>query len=204
MHFTHVNNLPGILTAGTMQADARVARGSSLAREAADLEIKARRRTIPVLLPPYGHVADYVPFYFAPRSPMLYKLFKGGVPGYTEGQDPLIYVVTTVESISAAGLRSLYSDGNCAKAITMIYDDLSQLDVVIDWPVMRATMWNDTAEDPDRMRRRMAEFLVYDCVPVSCFAGIVVRTQSMKGRVEGILAAHAIKLPVRVEQSWYF
>lgn len=205
MHFTHIDNLPGILAAG-LRADTGVrdGRGSLLVTEAADLDIKARRRVIPVPLPPYGYVADYVPFYFAARSPMLYKLFKGSVPGYTDGQDPLIYLVATVESISAAGLRSLFSDGNCAKAITMIYDDLSQLDVVIDWPVMRARMWQDTADDPDRMRRRMAEFLVHERVPVACLAGIAVRTEPMRDRVERVLAARGTELPVRVRQSWYF
>lgn len=98
-------------------------------------------------------------------------------------------LVTTVESISAAGLRSLFSDGNCAKAITVMYDDLSWLDAVIDWPVMRARMWNDTAEDPDRMRRRMAEFLVHERVPVTCLAGIAVRTEPMWEQVAGILGA---------------
>jgi hypothetical protein len=205
MHFTHVDNLPGILAAG-LRADAGVRdeRGSLLVTEAADLDIKARRRAIPVPVPPYGYVADYVPFYFAPRSPMLYKLFKGSVPGYADGQDPLIYLVTTVESLSAAGSRSLFSDGNCAKAITVIYDDLDQLDAVIDWPVMRARMWNDTADDPDRMRRRMAEFIVHERVPVDCLTGIAVRTEPMRDRVERVLAAHGADLPVRVRQDWYF
>jgi len=50
---------------------------------------------VQVPLAPYGCVADYVPFYFAPRSPMLYKLHKGGVPNYTGGQDPLVYLVSS-------------------------------------------------------------------------------------------------------------
>ena len=204
MHFTHVNNLAGILAAGCLQADGLVERGSSLVTEAADLDIKARRRALPLPMPPYGTVADYVPFYFAPRSPMLFKLHKGGVLTYTEGQDPLIYLVTTVEAVTTVGLRSVFSDGNCAAAITQIYADFNRLDSVIDWQLMAETMWNNTADDPDRMRRRMAEFLVHERVPVSCLAGIVVRTESMRERVERILAEHGSALPVRVQPGWYF
>jgi ssDNA thymidine ADP-ribosyltransferase, DarT len=43
-----------------------------------------------VPLAPYGCVADYVPCYFAPRSPMLYKLHKGGVPNYSGGHVPVV------------------------------------------------------------------------------------------------------------------
>jgi hypothetical protein len=96
VHFTHVRNLPGILAAGCLLADNRVDRRSALAVEAADLEIKSSRRAIRIGLAPFGCVADSVPFYFAPRSPMLYKLAKGGVPTYAEGQDPLVYLVSTV------------------------------------------------------------------------------------------------------------
>jgi hypothetical protein len=128
--------------------------------EAADLGIKASRRKIRITLAPYGCVADYVPFYFAPRSPMLFKLARGYVSTYTDGRDPLIYLVSTVEVVVQAGLRYLFSDGNCAAAVTQISGDLALLDTMVDWDVMRSQMWNPTAEDPDRMRRRMAEFLV--------------------------------------------
>lgn len=204
VHFTHLRNLPGILAAGCLQADSRVHRQSALVVEAADLEIKNSRRVIAVTLPPFGCVADYVPFYFAPRSPMLFKLARGGVPTYTEGQDPLIYLVSSVGTVVEAGLSVLFSDGNCAATVTQIFGDLGLLDSVVDWQVMRARMWNNTAEDPDRMRRRMAEFLVYERVPVTCLYGIVVRTQGMKEQVERMLAKHVHGLPVKVRPDWYF
>lgn len=204
MHFTHVRNLPGILTAGCLQADNLVNRGSELLVEAADLGIKASRRTIPISLAPYGCVGDYVPFYFASRSPMLYKISKGGLPNYTDGQDPLMYLVSTAENVARAGLQYLFSDGNCAATVTQVFDNLGRLGTVIDWQVMRGRMWNNTAEDPDRMRRRMAEFLVYERLPVGLVTEIVVRTQDMKEQVEATLAAHGVALPVRVRPSWYF
>jgi hypothetical protein len=71
MHCTHVRNLPGILEAGCLQAESLVDRGSLLV-EAADLKIKADRKKIRITLAPHGCVADYVPFYYAPRSPMLF------------------------------------------------------------------------------------------------------------------------------------
>ena len=204
MHFTHVRNLPGILTAGCIQADNLVIRGSQLLVEAADLGIKESRRRIPIALVPYGCVGDYVPFYFASRSPMLYKIAKGGLPNYTEGQDPLIYLVSTVENVAEAGLRYLFSDGNCAAAVSQVFNDLGRLGTVIDWQVMRGRMWNNTAEDPDRMRRRMAEFLVYERLPVGSVTEIVVRTQGMRRQVEAALATREVTLPVHVRPSWYF
>ena len=89
MHFTHVSNLSGIFAGRCLLADSFVDRSFALQVEAADLEIKTVRKSMLVPLAPYGCVADYVPFYFAPRSPMLYKLHKGGVPNYTGGQDPM-------------------------------------------------------------------------------------------------------------------
>jgi ssDNA thymidine ADP-ribosyltransferase, DarT len=204
MHFTHVRNLSGILATGCLQADSFVDRSSALRVEAADLDIKAKRKAIRIRLAPYGCVTDYVPFYFAPRSPMLYKLAKGGVPTYTDGQDPLIYLVSTVDTATRAGLQCLFSDGNCTAAVTQVCADLTQLDSMVDWEVMHAQRWNNTAEDGDRMRRRMAEFLVHERLPIGCVAGIAVRTDAMKEQVDGILATQGASLPVRVRAGWYF
>jgi hypothetical protein len=204
MHFTHIRNLPGILAVGCLQSDNLLERQSIAITEAADPEIKARRRQVRIPFAPFGYVADYVPFYFASRSPMLFKLARRGVAGYADGQDPLIYLVGTAEAVAEAGLWYLFSDGNCAASVTQLFNDLRHLDAAVDWGVMRARMWSDTADDPDRMRRRMAEFLVHQRVPVRCLAGIAVRTPATRDHVTAILAEHSISLPVRVRPGWYF
>lgn len=204
MHFTHIRNLPGILTAGYLEADSLVDRMSALKVEAADLKLKARRKVTGIGIEPYGCVADYVPFYFAPRSPMLCKVANNGVENYTEGQDPLIYLVSSAEDAAATGASCLFSDGNCASKMTRIFDDLALLDSVVDWEVMRSRMWANTAEDGDRRRRRMAEFLVHERFPIECLSEVVVRRDTMKKQVNRALAACSIHLPVQVRPDWYF
>lgn len=135
---------------------------------------------------------------------MLFKLWKGSVPTYTDGQDSLIYLVSTVETVVAAGAACLFSDGNCASSMTQVFEDLTLLDSAIDWETMRARMWNNTANDPDRMRRRMAEFLVHKQVPISCLTEVAVRSSIIEQMVESILAAHHVGMPVRVRPGWYY
>jgi hypothetical protein len=204
MHFTHVENLPGILAAGCLQADSLVDRSSALRVEAADLAVKARRKQRRVPLAPFGWVADYVPFYFAPRSPMLLTLSKGNVPTYSDGQDPLVYLVSSADAVAAAGQPCLFSDGNCASPLTQFFGDLALVGSVVDWELMTARMWANTPDDQDRMRRRMAEFLVHKRVPVGCISLIVVRHETMRRRVEVILAAHGSGIQVVVRPWWYF
>lgn len=126
-------------------------------------------------LAPFGRVADYVPFYFAPRSPMLLTLARGNVPTYSGGQDPLVYLVSSAEAVAACGQACLFSDGNCASPLTQFFGDLAPLSSAVDWELMTARMWANTPDDQDRMRRRMAEFLVHQRVPVSCVSLVVAR-----------------------------
>ena len=59
-----------------------------------------------------GTLADYVPFYFAPRSPMLYTIHGGNVAGYTEGQKPVVHLVSSVDAAVALGKPWCFTDGH--------------------------------------------------------------------------------------------
>jgi hypothetical protein len=75
LHFTHSDNLPEMVAAGRLSCDARAR--LRLTRVAiGDAEIKKMRRERPVGAGPGGCVGDYVPFYFGPRSPMIYRIAK--------------------------------------------------------------------------------------------------------------------------------
>ena len=69
---------------------------------------------------------------------------------------------------------------------------------------MRAMMWNDTVEEPDRMERRMAECLVHEVVPWEAFTEIHVRTAERRTQVEELLRLGVTPGPVRVTPDWYF
>lgn len=202
MHFTHIDNLRQILADGVLYPDAYV--GNRLAREVGDRSIKAARRRYRVTCEPGGHPADYVPFYFAPRSPMLYRIACGGVPQYWDGQTPLVYLVTTIQDVCRTGLPWVFSNGNCGAPTTEYFNDLRLLDTKIDWGLQEATMWQATAEDPNRATRRAAEFLVHRQLPWDVIRWVATRTTAAGTAVEHVLSLTGSAQRVLVRPRWYF
>ncbi|GGM99637.1 hypothetical protein FHR83_000512 [Actinoplanes campanulatus] len=114
------------------------ARGGLTRAEVGDPGIKEMRRGRRVPTGPGGCVGDYVPFYFAPRSPMMYRIacdHRDHTPGrYSGGDRPLVYLASTIGSVIDAGLTWVSTDGNAANATTVLTVDLGELDTLVDWP----------------------------------------------------------------------
>jgi hypothetical protein len=207
-HFTHIDNVPAILREGSLLADAELTDGR-LATDVGDQGIKDARRRRPVPLEPGGVVADYVPFYFAPRSPMLYRIAcdsRDAVPGrYGDGEDPLVYLVSSVGRIATSGARWVATDGNAAAVLTRFTASVDDLGEFVDWDVMDARIWADDLDDLDRQRRRMAELLVHRRLPLSTLWGFATRTEQRRQQLLGILtAAGRTDDYVAVRPGWYY
>jgi len=203
-HFTSIQNLPSILADRKLSCDTSVVERGVLKIEAGDRDIKEWRRRVTVPVHPYGCPADYVPFYYAPRSPMMLKIKSGQVPTYTGGQRPLIYFVSSARRVDDAGLTWVCADGNCANSLTSFHADLDSLEQQIDWAVMELRYWNDTADDPDRMRRRMAEFLVHQEVPLDVIAGIGTYDDATADQVRDQFEQHGRATHVATKREWYY
>lgn len=158
-HITHINNLESIISEGGLLAYNAMRTAEIQYTNIAYENIQNRRATFRIPCGAGGVLHDYVPFYFAPRSPMLYAINKGNVPNYSQGQAAVIHLVSSVDYIDAEGLDFVFTDGHAAMTFTDFFDDLNDLGA-IDWDVMKSRYWNDTDEDNDRKRRRQAEFLV--------------------------------------------
>lgn len=207
MHFTHIDNLPAILAAGRLFPDNVV--GTRLATNVGAADIKASRRDRIITCQPGGVVADYVPFYFAERSPMMYRIaceHRDGKTGcYPDGDDPLVYLVSTVERVHEARLSWVASDGNCAHHLTNFSRSLDELAELVDWPLMRERIWKNLPDDQDRIRRRMAEFLVHREFPLDLLVGYAVRTSQRAAQLRCVLQTAGIIDPyVRVRPNWYY
>ncbi|QSB14489.1 DUF4433 domain-containing protein [Natronosporangium hydrolyticum] len=205
-HFTHLDNLVAILEADRLVCDS-IARGDLLRTEVGDPQIKEARRGRRVPIAPGGRVGDYVPFYFAPRSPMMFRIAcdcRGRVTGrYADGDRRLVYLVATIGAVVDAGLDWVGTDGNAASATTAFTSTLHELNGMVDWPLMRAQRWSNTQEDPDRQRRRMAEFMVHREVPLIVFHQVAVFDQTCAPLAQRSLGQHPLAASVVVRPAWY-
>lgn len=196
-HFTDVANLGSVIADGCVKAH----RGARCSVDIGDQSVKRRRGTIAVPCGPEGTVGDYVPFYFATRSPMLFSISRGNVADVSADQRRLAYVIADTEAAYEAKLDCVFTDGNAAAAISEFEDDPDRLGEHVDWPLMKQRYWANTDEDPDRRRRRMAEFLIHEEAPLGIVRGIAVYDQAM--REEAVAIVSGI-LPVAIRPGWYF
>lgn len=139
----HVSNLAALLARGRLHAPLHVPDDGHPYRTIHDTEVQANRRIKEVPCGPGGTVHDYLPFYFGPLSVMLLKLKSGQVEGYAEGQEPLVYLRTTVQAVMRAGCPFVFTDGHGLAKFTRWFDEPAHLDA-IDWPLVRDRFWADT------------------------------------------------------------
>lgn len=198
-HITHVDNLVNIVREDRLWCDAqRIARG--LANTSIGYShIKERRMRHPVTLAAGGTLGNYVPFNFCPRSVMLYVVAQGH-ENYREGQQPIVHLVSSIETIRTAGRPWLFTDRHADLGYADQYDTLDKLDEV-DWAVMPLRQWGG---DPEVKEKRQAEFLVHDWCPWEAIEAIGVMDQDIAGRVEAAIAGAGHKPRVEVHRDWYY
>ncbi|PZS05378.1 MAG: DUF4433 domain-containing protein [Candidatus Chloroheliales bacterium] len=202
-HITHIDNLPSILLTSGLDAKSVTGKGGTGYTDIAHQNIQDRRARVSVPKPPFGTLHDYVPFYFAPRAPMLYAIHKGAVVGYSGGQNEIVYLVSTVNAVATNGTPFVFTDGHAIMAYTNFYTDTSDL-ARLNWEILRARYWQDRAPGDDRKRRRQAEFLVYQHFAWELTERIAVPSREIGEKVEGILAAVSHRPAVTLRRDWYY
>lgn len=212
-HITSMANLPAIASAGALSAKNALAQNGQHYKNIAyqGAQCKRSRKTLPI--PPGGVIHDYVPFYFAPRSPMLMAIDAGKVPDCPDGQADIVHLETTVAAVVETGQPFIFFDRNATLDYSEPYTDLSHLsevawELLMDSPRLDGfcKYFNSTADGryADRKERRMAEFLIRDRVPLACMLRIGVIDVQRQEEARAIVATAGLKLPVDVKTDWYF
>lgn len=198
-HITHIDNLASIFNSGGLVAQAIVQQNEQSYVDVANYDIQGRRSKTKIPLGPKGNLHDYVPFYFAARSPMLYSVcHQGGVE-----QEKMVYFMSNTETIEQLGLPFVFTDAHAIMWLTSFYESLDDLDK-IDWDIMNATIWTDDVEHPNRKSKRQAEFLVHQQVPLEACIGLAVMNSKMEHEVKQIIDANGLTLPMGVRKQFYF
>lgn len=133
-HITPIDNLTSIAKRGELVAKNAIIKSGIIHADISYATVQGRRAARTVDVPPGGTLHDYVPFYFAPRSPMLYTINNGNVPNCSYRQRDIVYLVSTAQIIADTRIPFVFSNIHAALRLAKFFGDLTQLNQ-IDWSI---------------------------------------------------------------------
>ena len=203
-HIVHVDRLPSIIADGGLLCDAAIAEREPVGTTIGMNDIKQRRLTeLRLSSHPDLYVGACVPFYFCPRSVMLYVISQANhlQLSYRGGQGPIVHLEAdlraTVAWAETQGLRWAFTLSNAGARYFEDRSDLGQLDE-IDWDAVEATDWRRCKEG------KQAEFLIEQRFSWELVSRIGVQSRRVCDQTEAVLEAGAHGPPVEIRRAWYY
>lgn len=205
-HITHVENIARIVGEGCLVSDRTMIERGGPDQAIGMSSIKRRRvEKLEVGCHPGTKVGDYVPFYFCPRSIMLFVIHCANHPdlAYRGGQGPIVHleadfhaVVSWAERNDAPWAFSLSNAGANYAEFRSRVADLSEL----GWEAIAATDFRP----PAVKERKQAEFLLHDRFPFDLVERIGVQSRAVHSKVSEALRGAAHRPAVEIRTEWYY
>lgn len=203
-HIVHLDRLPSIIGDGFLWCDAEIVRRAPPGTMIGMSSIKQRRLQQLTLTSHAGlHVGDCVPFYFCPRSVMLYLIYQGNHPEltYRGGQGPILHIQAdlqaTVDWARQTGRRWAFTLSNAGSYFFEDRCGLRQL-CELDWAAIQARDWQNCKEG------KQAEFLLEFAFPWHLVERIGVTSALMYQQVVNLLSMNGHRPSVEVKTDWYY
>ena len=208
-HIVHLDRLPSIVADDCLWCDAEIAKRSPSGTTIGMNSIKHRRLQRPLTSHPHLHVGACVPFYFCPRSIMLYLIYRANDPEltYRGGQGPIIHLeadlhksVTWAEqnrkrwafALSNAG--STYFEDRC---------NVAQLNE-INWHAVQSNQWSGIGISPAIKEGKQAELLIEYNFPWQLVERIGVHSRAILQKVGDALSAGGHRPKIEIKSDWYY
>lgn len=201
-HIVHTDRLASIVKSKGLWSDL-VCRQGAPGTSIGMSKIKERRLATPLTTYPDLCVGGCVPFYFCPRSVMLYLFYRNNHPevSYVGGQEPIIHLVAdmraVIEYANQNNIRWVFTNSNAGSSYFNDYADLNELHKV-DWDAVNAQNWSGKQEE------KQAEFLVEGHVPWMLIESIGVHNSGMVSQVSQALGSSQHRPVVEVQNLWYY
>lgn len=202
-HICHVDRLASIVAAGGLLSDAAVVQAAVPGTVIGMNHIKQRRlQELRLNSHPGLYVGQCVPFYFCPRSVMLFLIHRQNADlAYKGGQGPIIHLEAdlhaTVAWANAQPRRWAFTLSNAGSRYFEDRADLARLGDV-DWDAVAARNWSACRE------AKQAEFLLEHSFPWHLVERIGVLSQPIATQVAQTLPVGGHRPPVQILPAWYY
>ena len=202
-HIVHVDRLTSISADGCLWCDVKIEQHAPPGTMIGMNSIKQRRLNTMLNSHPDLHVGDCVPFYFCPRSIMLYLIYRANHPNldYRGGQGPIVHLEAdlhdAVDWADRKGRRWAFTLSNAGAVYFEDRCDLAQLDE-IDWDAIRARNWNNCKEG------KQAEFLIENSFPWELVRRVGVHSPQVDRQVSAAIQVSAYRPQIVNKPDWYY
>jgi hypothetical protein len=203
-HIVHIDRLASIIANGGLWCDARIVRGEAAGTTIGMNSIK-RRRLCELTLEshPDLYVGYCVPFYFCPRSVMLYVIHCGNHAElvYRGGQGPIVHLQSDMrQAVAWAQANHRRWAFTLSNAGSYYFEDRCDLGNLgeINWDAVQTNQWQANREG------KQAEFLMEDTFPWDLIERIGVASQQVYQQVVNALPAGGHRPAVEVKCDWYY
>ncbi len=209
-HIVHVDRLSSILADGQLWCDAEINHRDPHGTIIGMNSIKKRRLTELTLTSyPDLHVGDCVPFYFCPRSIMLYLIYQANhlELNYRGGQEPIIHFEVDLHASVAwakqNNRRWAFTLSNAGAYYFEDRCDLSQLNE-INWQAVQSDRWSGNGISPSVKEGKQAEFLMAYNFPWQLIEKIGVYSATIYQQVVNLLPVNGHRPQVEIRSEWYY
>ena len=184
-YLAHIDNIPSMCRHGLLSHNKAHGHGY-VQEDIADPNVVSLRNEKVVFGRP---LHDYVPLYFTPKNPMLYRRRN------MQNRVAILCLDSDLLLLEDA----VFSDGNAASLYTDFFNDLADLSK-LDWDCIRSERWDSFLQG---RRRRCAEVLVPGRIPFERVERIIVRTHGTRHELNASLSTGQ-QVMAEVRPRWYF
>lgn len=209
-HIVHVDRLPSIIASNGLFCDGVMAAHAGLGTVIGMSGIKKRRLEELTLASHDGlHVGECVPFYFCPRSIMLYLLYQANHPEltYRGGQSPIVHLEADLYAAVAwseqQNRRWAFTLSNAGAYYFEDRTNLAQLGEV-NWEAVQTNRWSGNGIDRSIKEGKQAEFLLERDFPWHLVERIGVYSRPMYQQVMNSLPDDGHRPAVEIKPEWYY
>ncbi|MBV1928600.1 MAG: DUF4433 domain-containing protein [Gammaproteobacteria bacterium] len=203
-HIIHVDRLASIISAGGLMCDARIATQGAMGTTIGMSSIKQRRlQELTLTTQPGLYVGQCVPFYFCPRSIMLYIIYQANHSDldYKGGQDPIVHLQADLNTVVAwANQQQRRWAFTLSNAGSYFFEDRNNLANLqeLNWQAIQTNQWQSSKDG------KQAEFLVEQNFPWHLIEVIGVRSQALYQQAVNALQTTPHRPAVTLKPEWYY
>jgi hypothetical protein len=205
-HITHVDNLGAIIADGGLVSDRQMVGRGGPVQAIGMSAIKLRRvEELEVACHPGTKVGDYVPFYFCPRSVMLFVIHRANHPelNYRGGQEPIVHLEADLHDVVKWAEDNerpwAFSLSNAGAYYTQFSAEVVELNR-LDWTAIASLDFRPA----EVKERKQAEFLLFDQFPLTLVQRIGVKSAAIQARAIAAIAGASHRPVVEARPDWYF